>query len=152
MGGTRRSPGDVAVAASGRHPNGHGSHSAATPVVGFSALRRLRDHSYVVGSRGMPSVTAVMRRVRRDVEAVPPFIVRSHHQSMTITFVKMQRTRRTFTRHNCPRIGLNSRSLRCSGTRTQSSISLTSEEGRACPRGVSPAAGPSGWTESSSLS
>src|SRR5215831_17103586 len=50
MGGTRCSPGDVAVAASRRHLNGHGSHSAATPVVGFSALCRLRDHSYVVGS------------------------------------------------------------------------------------------------------
>jgi len=66
MGGTRCSPGDVAVAASRRHLNGHGSHSAATPVVGFSALCRLRDHSYVVGSTRHAPVTPVMRRVRRD--------------------------------------------------------------------------------------
>ena len=44
-------------------------HSAATPVAGFSAVCRLGDHSYVVGSRSMPPVTALMRRVRADVEA-----------------------------------------------------------------------------------
>ena len=44
-------------------------HSAATPVAGFSALCRLRDRSCVVGSAGHAPVTAVMRQVRRDVEA-----------------------------------------------------------------------------------
>src|SRR6516162_5293666 len=44
-------------------------HSAATSVAGFSAICRLGDHSYVVGSGSMPPVTALMRRVRADVEA-----------------------------------------------------------------------------------
>ena len=50
--GTRRSPGDSAVVSSPRHSNGHIAPliSAATSVAGCSALCRLRDHSYVVGS------------------------------------------------------------------------------------------------------
>ena len=47
-------------------------HSAATPVAGFSAVCRLEDHSYVVGSGSMPPVTALMRRVRADVEPASP--------------------------------------------------------------------------------
>ena len=41
----RRSPG----VSSRPSPTGTLVHSAATPVVGFSALCRVRDHSYVVG-------------------------------------------------------------------------------------------------------
>src|SRR6516165_1424426 len=50
--GTRRSPGDSAVVSSPRHSNGPIAPliSAATSVAGCSALCRLRDHSYVVGS------------------------------------------------------------------------------------------------------
>ncbi|MEA2833125.1 MAG: hypothetical protein QOG66_1327 [Methylobacteriaceae bacterium] len=64
-GGIRRSPGDVAVASSRRHPIGHLGYSAATPVTGFSALCRLREQSYVVGSTQHSPVTALMRRFAR---------------------------------------------------------------------------------------
>jgi hypothetical protein len=68
-GGIRRRPGDVAVARLGVTRSGTWVYSAATPVTGFSALCRLRDQSYVVGSTQDSSVTALMRRVRTDVEA-----------------------------------------------------------------------------------
>src|SRR5690349_6821410 len=48
---------------------GTGVHSAATPVAGFSALCRLRIAHTSLDRRSMHPVTAVMRRVRRDVEA-----------------------------------------------------------------------------------
>ena len=61
-GGIRRSPGDVAVASSRRHPIGHLGLSC---YIGFSALCRLRDQSYVVGSTQHSPVTALMRRFAR---------------------------------------------------------------------------------------
>jgi len=54
MGGTRRSPGDVAVAASRRHPNGHGS---AQLLHRSSDLQRFVDYGITHTSldrRGMP--------------------------------------------------------------------------------------------------
>ena len=69
MGGTRGSPGDVAVAASRRHPNGHGSTQLLHRSPDF---QRFVDYGITHTSldrRGMPPVTALMRRVRRDVEA-----------------------------------------------------------------------------------
>jgi hypothetical protein len=41
---------------------------AAIPVAGFSAVCRFGDHSYVVGSTQHAPVTALMRRVRANVE------------------------------------------------------------------------------------
>jgi hypothetical protein len=49
-GRTRRSPGDQLWPRLGVTRAGTWVHSAATPVAGFSALCRLGDHSYVVGS------------------------------------------------------------------------------------------------------
>ena len=43
-------------------------HSAATPLAGFSAVCRSGDHSNVVGSTQHAPVTALMRRVRANVE------------------------------------------------------------------------------------
>ena len=69
MGGTRGSPRDLAPASSRRHPNGH--------MGPFSRLRRSPDFQHFVDygiartsldRRSMPPVTALMRRVRMDVE------------------------------------------------------------------------------------
>jgi hypothetical protein len=60
---THLRPRDLAVASSRRHLNRHQVHSAATPVTGISALCRLRDHSYVVGSTSLPPVTTLVRRI-----------------------------------------------------------------------------------------
>jgi hypothetical protein len=57
------------VAASRRHPNRHGSTQLLHRSPDF---RRFVDYGITHTSldrRGMPPVTAVMRRVRRDVEA-----------------------------------------------------------------------------------
>jgi predicted DNA-binding transcriptional regulator AlpA len=48
----------------------HGSTQLLHTGRRISAVCRLGDHSYVVGSRSMPPVTALMRRVRADVAAV----------------------------------------------------------------------------------
>src|SRR6516165_4679271 len=50
-GGTRLKPRDLAVASSRHQPNGHRD---PTGVIGISALCRLPDHSYVVGSTSLP--------------------------------------------------------------------------------------------------
>src|SRR6516164_5624795 len=69
-GGTRGNPRDLAPDLVSASPKwAHGSIQPATPVAGFSALCRLRDRSYVVGSTQLAPVTALMRRVRMDVEA-----------------------------------------------------------------------------------
>ena len=53
---------------SARPKRAHGS-TQLLHLAEFSAVCRLGDHSYVIGSGSMPLVTALMRRVRADVEA-----------------------------------------------------------------------------------